>query len=503
MVDLYPEQQRALYECWSAFVAGDTHVLCVAPTGGGKTEIMIEFIKRAGCSTLILCGKKELAEQLASRLKADGIFSASLNEKSWGHVTVGTVGTVARAIAPPQFKLIIIDECHAVNDDEESIYQKAMGLFPEAKFLGFTATPYGIYGEGKFWPKISALITLDEMWRLERIVKPVMRASKEQFDLTDVKIRGGDYVLSDLERVTCDDEKIKTQVADALPKLKGRNKVVWACTSIQHAEMVSDKIFASVCVHSKLSKQVREANLREFEQGSATHLVFVTIVSEGYNYPAIDAVVFMRPTRSAKLYVQTVGRGLRKFPGKEDCLVLDYGRVVEHLGPINRVRVPEGRRAGAGESNESQLWLCAHCFTYNEMDKDNCVECDTERPVREVTKSLTKTAASGDIVTDKPYTRERVDFVQVDKHISKAGRVCIKLTYTGNGIFRANNFLEFFMEWNWHLGRQRLKSLGFPDLDFNDALEWITQGIVLSDINWIEWVENGKYKKVVNVGKDD
>ena len=490
-----------LDELWCAYSTSQV-VLGVAPTGSGKTEVMRELIKKANVETLVLCGRKELASQLVTRLAANGVYSASLGSKSWGSLTVGTVGTVSRAGYLPPFKLVVIDEAHNLNIDEDSLYQKALALCPTAKVVGFTATPFGIYGANKYFKKIDAKITFEQLWRTGWIVKPVMQSSKEQFDVSNVTIRAGEYALDELDRLTCDEIKVKRQVADAMPRLEGRKKVVWACTSIKHAEMVCAQISNSVCVHSKQSDEVRARSLAEFENGSVTHLVFVTIVSEGYDYPPIDAVVFMRPTRSARLYVQTVGRGLRKYPDKEDCLVLDYGRVIETLGPINRVRVLDGRPPSSGETNEVTLWLCAECYGYNELGYVECTHCGAWKPIKEATKNLTSKAASGSIIAVGDATRETVSKTTVARYISKKGTKCIKIVYETKHIFHVKSFHQFIMGWNYKA--QNFEAMEFPSgMSFNEMYEWIYEPMIVNGPDWLEWVEDGKYQKVVKVGKND
>lgn len=500
-VVLSSEQNTMLNQLWSALSTSKV-ALGVAPTGSGKTEIMREFIKRASVNTLVLCGRKELAGQLARRLNADGVYSASLGVKNWGAVTVGTVGTISRLSQLPPVTLVVIDEAHNLIDDENSLYQKALSLCPNAKVLGFTATPFGIYGPDRFWPKIDARITLEQLWRTGWIVNPVMQASREQFNLENVTIRAGEYALDELEKLTCDEIKVKKQVADALPRLEGRKKVVWACTSIKHAEMVVSQLSSGVCVHSKQTKELRNESLRSFEHGGIRHLVFVTVVSEGYDYPPIDAVVFMRPTRSARLYVQTVGRGLRKSPDKEDCLVLDYGRVVETLGPINRVRVLEKRPAGAGETNEVSLWLCEECYGYNELLTVECVHCGAEKPIREATKNLTSKAASGSIIGVGDATREKVTKTTVSRYLSKKGTKCIKIVYETKHIFRTQYFYKFVMGWNFKSFASDFDE--FPSgMSFDELYQWIVEPITINGPEWLEWVQDGKYTKVVKVGKGD
>jgi hypothetical protein len=145
----------------------------------------------------------------------------------------------------------------------------------------------------------------------------------------------------------------------------------------------------AVCVHSLMKSAEQTDALREFEQGDTRHLVFVSKVSEGYDFPAIDAVVLFRPMRSPTLYIQTVGRGLRLHPDKSDCLVLDYGKVVSHCGRLDRPVVQEDllvlgddgkRRAAHVEDKvDYRVVTCDHCGMFNffgEGDRLTCTHCN-------------------------------------------------------------------------------------------------------------------------------
>ncbi len=138
-------------------------------------------------------------------------------------------------------------------------------------------------------------------------------------------------------------EKLKRQCEDIVVRTQDRRAVAIACCSIDHARRVHALLGPSaVLVTSADAFEEREFELDEFTSGRAKYLVFVSIVSEGFDHPPIDCVVLLRPTRSACLYVQTVGRGLRTSPGKTELLVLDYGHVVSNCGPLDRPFVRQG-----------------------------------------------------------------------------------------------------------------------------------------------------------------
>lgn len=121
-----------------------------------------------------------------------------------------------------------------------------------------------------------------------------------------------------------------------------------------------------------------------FKNGDVKYLVNVAMLTTGANFPSIDLLVFMRPTRSPVLYIQMAGRGMRTFPGKNDCLLLDFGNVVNELGPIDQVRVPQ-KGDGEGEAPMKKCEVCgamcaagcAKCPSCGAAFPDNGLNLDT------------------------------------------------------------------------------------------------------------------------------
>lgn len=496
---LFPRQAQMLDRAWRSFVQGERFVLCVAVTGFGKTVVMDAFIRKANCPTLVLCGREKLARQLVERLNASGVWSASLGEKSWGQVTVGTIGSIPEQL--PAFKLIVVDEAHNVS----GLYEKLRDRMPDAKWLGFTATPFGCEA---FWPHVSDQVTYAEAWELGLIVKPTSQSSVHQFDLSNVRVRAGEWAEEDLDALARDNKRLKLQVADALSRLEGRKSRVWCCVNIDHAERVAEAIGGTVSiVHSKQLPAVQENYLEEFKSGRSHDLVFVSIVSEGFDHKPIDAVVLMRPMRSPRMYLQVIGRGLRTHENKENCLVLDYGRVIETLGPINRVR--DLSKAFKSKKQEltgdpvihESLWHCKKCFGFNELESDNCIHCGKPREFPEPEKSLSTSAQKAHaIVSDLPFDVVVPDRCEIKRHVArKSGNRCLKVTYHKGMLF---SVMEFFTGqfYSWEKGMRRLEMLGFPDaMSFEEAWEWVGDGIEVTPPAKIEVEKDGKYDRVRKV----
>ena len=281
-----------------------------------------------------------------------------------------------------------------------------------------------------------------------------------------LRVHKGEYIAKDLAEVVDDDEKVKRQVADALERLEGRKCILWATTHIAHAEKVSsflnDLGESAAPYHSKLPNQ--KDVMRNFKNGIYRSIVNVAMLNEGFDYPSIDAVVIMRPTRSARLYVQMCGRGLRISEGKKDCLILDYGNVVTFIGDIKNPILPGKKGGGIAPTKQ-----CSECENEVPLAIKNCPYCDHEFrgiTARDFLAGLTAKAFSPG---QHNFT---ADMLTVKRHISRAGNECVKFDFTSVDLFstaRINSFSKYFLVGS----RQRLAECkNFYQILTNQELEF-------------------------------
>lgn len=466
-----PYQEETIDILWSE-LHKENDLLAVLPTASGKTIIFTLLLRRAlkrmsdvgrEFHSMILVNQIKLVtqtkEKLLSSIQEDdiSIHCGSLGQYGENSITVASIDTIWRK--PVFLNLIIIDEAH--NADNSRIYQEfiegCLELNPKLKIIRLTATPFTaaggyIFGKGKPNSRITYRKTLQDMISMNYIVEPIFSSTKESFDTTKMRKRKGDFIQKDLDKLSQDRDKIRKQVADALSRLSDRKKIVWSCVSIDHAEIVQEEISkyeAATIIHSKLKRSEQRLNLQEFENGDVRHISSVTMVSEGYDFPGIDAIVCMRPTRSPVLYVQLIGRGLRLFPGKKNCLFLDYGNVVENLGHPNNPFVKDPNKSKKEQNQEEKrlietVTICPACSHYIFLPARACRQCGYElvKPQeQEKAKNLTVRAKS------YRFNQElkRIDTVdlmswEIDwKYKSKAGNECLKIQY--------RTLLNTFTEW--------------------------------------------------------
>jgi DNA repair protein RadD len=259
----------------------------------------------------------------------------------------------------------------------------------------------------------------------------------------------GDFRKDDIEKLTSDQDKMRRQVQDALSRLDGRKKICWACSSIAHSEALKEELIRcgenAVALHSGQSKEDQSNAKASFESGPMRHLTFVSIVSEGYDYPPIDAMILMRPTRSPVLYVQTIGRALRPSEGKIDAMILDYGKVIESCGPLDNPII-RSKSTPKAMLKKAQMKFCPECLEYTSPRASECHVCGHSF-VTEIKKSFTEKlemqSYDGPLFSNTPK-EEKIRMVCFSRHKSKNGNDCLKISYRPFGIFD-ESINEFFV----------------------------------------------------------
>lgn len=367
MVKLYPYQQEGIskiFEAWDPQRGNLMNVLFQMPTGTGKTTVFSEIVRRAdkkNKKVLIVVHRTELVEQIVDRLShfevSAGVISANIKSDASADVQVATIQTLSRREYPPA-DIVIIDECHHA---KATTYKKLWDIYPDARFLGVTATPVRINGEG-FDDLFDILIPLE---RLSYFFENQYLAPLKHFvcsipDLSSVKQRMKDYDIPMLSNVMLDNSLMANLVSNYRKLANGKKTIVFAVDIKHSKEIVQRYLDAGIPaahVDANTPKQERREILNKFKQGEILILSNVDIVSEGFDVPDCEAVQLARPTKSLVLYLQQVGRCMRTSPGKELGLVLDNaGLWLEHgLSYMDRDWTLEGKKKGRRTMASSEV----------------------------------------------------------------------------------------------------------------------------------------------------
>ena len=431
--------------------------LVQAPTGSGKTVIFASIIKRLTekyperVKFLIMAHRKELITQAKEKLVAIapeleekiGIFSASVGEKNERQITIASPQTLINHDFKA-FSIVIVDECHRLpligrDSTYEKILNRLFDLNIDTRLLGFTATPYRlghghIYGNGSeenWFEKLDYSVTIEFMQENGYLVNDVYKVvTGIETELKKVKKSMGEYNLTELSDIVTKKVHIQSAI-DAIHKYAGdRRKLVVFAVSIAHAEVLAEML-GGLPIHSKLGKAVREERLQKFADGEIRFLVNVDILTEGFDEPAIDCVVLLRPSMSTALYVQMVGRGLRLAEGKANCLVLDIAGLYKQHGYFKDIELDFDKEKEDG--GEAPNKVCPECATVVHASKMIC-DCGYEFTADDI-ENIEGDIAMEDIERD---TKVQVWGATTGSHYARSGNKCLMLgVKTSGGIVKS------------------------------------------------------------------
>ncbi|RLM27241.1 ATP-dependent helicase [Brenneria alni] len=352
---LRPYQREAVSATLGYFRRHTQPAVIVLPTGAGKSLVIAELAKLARGRVLVLAHVKELVAQNHAKycawgLKAD-IFAAGLQQRhSQGKVVFGSVQSVARNLDQfeQSFSLLIIDECHRISDDDNSQYQQIIQHLqqtnPQLRLLGLTATPYRL---GKGWIyqyHYHGMIRGDErcLFRdciyelpLRYMIKQGFLVPPDRMDMPIVKYdfsklvarSNGLFSEADLNHELQRQQRITPHIISQIVEYaETRLGVMIFAATVEHAREIYTLLppGQAALVSADTPYAERDALIEAFKQQRLRYLVNVAVLTTGFDAPHVDLIAILRPTESVSLYQQIVGRGLRLFPGKTECLILDY-----------------------------------------------------------------------------------------------------------------------------------------------------------------------------------
>jgi DNA repair protein RadD len=382
--------------------------LIAVPTGAGKTVILSRFIIRyldryPHNKVLILSHTKNILQQDFDTLEDFlpdhfiGLYSSGLGIKNIEQITVAGIQSVYRKKTSKLFKdfdLCIIDEAHTISTKKKSMYQQFFSR-SDYQIAGLTATPfrtrYGyIYeGEKAIFNKLSYDLTsrnkFNELIENKYLCKPCPLPPELQLNTENVKVTAGDYNLKDLDFKINREEITKEAIKSLI--IYGKHYKSWLifAINIEHAHNINMELRKNgINSQEYHSNNDNDKIIEEFKSGKIQAIINVGKLTTGFDAPNIDLICLLRPTMSPVLHVQMIGRGLRTFPGKTYCLVLDYAGNTARLGPINAMDIQRKRRGkNKGKAITKSCPLCG-CLYHPTVKK--CSLCGHEFVFKEKIK---------------------------------------------------------------------------------------------------------------------
>jgi superfamily II DNA or RNA helicase len=329
--------ERSLHGRWRNLV--------VAATGTGKTVIAaLDYARQGGPghpSLLFVAHRREILQQSLATFRQvlrDGSFGELLVDgqrpSQWRHVFASVqslAGLDPADLAPDTFAVVIVDEFHHA---AAASYERWLRHLAPVLLLGLTATPERTGGEDIlhwFDGRIAAELRLWSALEQGLLTPFHYFGLHDGTDLSRIEWRRNGYATEALSNLyTADDARLRLilhELADKITNLDSM-RALGFCVSVEHAHWMARKFVAAglraAALDASSPREQRAEQIRRLRAGELQILFAVDLFNEGLDIPEIDTVLFLRPTESAIVFLQQLGRGLRLHPSKSCLTVLDF-----------------------------------------------------------------------------------------------------------------------------------------------------------------------------------
>lgn len=494
------------------------------PTGTGKSHVISGIIRRAlnfrpNANIQSVVHVKELIQQNHDKLIETwpqapvGIYSAGLGVKqSYMPVTMAGIKSVhGKADLFGKIDLMLVDECHLIPEESDTIYreyiQECRTINPYMRVIGLTATPWRMgYGRitdggGIFNDMIvdyTELHTFNRFFDEGYLCRLTARPMDTKLDITGIGMSGGDLNMSQVQKAVDRQEITWRALQEAMHYGHNRRKWLIFASGVDHADHITEMLnrmgVPTTVVHRGVGKGERDTRIKEFKRGGKWRaIVCNNILTTGFDDPGIDLIVVLRPSMSPVLWVQMLGRGIRPLfmkgfdvstiegrllaianSYKQNCLVLDFARNTENLGPINDPVIP---RRASGIPGDMPIKICETkrlkagykgCGAYNHTSYRHCEECGAEF---DFAVKFGSEASNADIISDGADSFEwfNVIMTSYSEQVGASGKPYLKVDYWYSKTKKWTDYIHLeqsgFMlhqAKQWWLARFRYPEWGAP-----------------------------------------
>ena len=395
------EQARALMR------RGIRSIILEAPTGAGKTLLTAHMVKSAaakGLRSFFLMHRVELIDQAAREFQDVGvdfgIISAGYTMEPWHSTMLCSIGTLRRRmdrIKAPD--LIIFDEAHHCPAKTNAEIHEA---YPKAYHIGLTATPERLDGKGlgSYYkemvkgPAVRWLIEQGFLADYRLIVPPSL------IDTTGIHRQMGDFNKHELAEAASESRIVGDAVKEYRKYAMGK-RALCRHVNIEQSKRLAAEFNANgipaLHIDGKTPRLERRQAVKDFAAGKVLVLSNVELFGEGFNVPAVQCVIDLRPTQSLTLARQFWGRALRPKEDGSKAIILDLaGNFNRHGLPCEEKEWSLQGRAGAKKSGPSILTTqCPKCYAVMLGRPVACAECGH---VFEVGEGRTVEQVEGELV---------------------------------------------------------------------------------------------------------
>jgi superfamily II DNA or RNA helicase len=353
---LWGHQAEGIDKLRASIRSGKRRAVLQAPPGSGKTETACTIIKfalgkgkRVGFTVPLL----NLVNQTVDRFELRGVSANDIGVMQAAHertdeqaaIQVISCQTLQNR-AFPLVDIAIIDECHI----RHAVIKRWMDECPKVIFIGLSATPWAKGMREQWDDNLIVVETIHGLIEKGILSKYRTFVPSVKPDLSNVKLVAGEYHEGQLSDVMSDDKLVGDVVTTWSDKARGRPTLAF-CVDRAHAQTVTDEFrkfgIKAAYVDANTEMDERAEYIEGLEGGSIEVVVSIGTMTTGVDIPCVSCISYVRPTRSPMLFVQSLARGLRAYPGKTDCLILDHSTTSARLGLIGDIgfdRLKSGKK---------------------------------------------------------------------------------------------------------------------------------------------------------------
>ena len=346
--ELYNYQKIAIEEIFQRFdnAADDYHLLYQLPTGGGKTvifsEIVRRYISKYNKKVLVLTHRIELSKQTSNMLGEFGVpnkiinSTANLDDQDNYHCFVAMVETLKNRLTDDKLDisdigLVIVDEAHY------NSFTKIFKFFDDSFILGVTATPLSSNIKLPMYENYKELYVGET---IEHLIENNYLASANMYSynvgLTSLEVgANGDYTVKSSEDLYTNVDMLSKLVSAYEETSKGKKTLIFnngIHTSIQVFHAFKRAGYPIAHLDNTNTKKERDFILRWFKKTPNAIITSVSILTTGFDEPTIESIILNRATKSLTLYYQMIGRGSRILDNKTTFNVVDLGNNFHRFG---------------------------------------------------------------------------------------------------------------------------------------------------------------------------
>ena len=417
--ELWPHQKDGLEALRQSIAQGIRRIVLCAPTGSGKTLLstaIVEGAQRKGNRLAFVVSSLSLIDQTVEAFYADGIrnigvIQASHSMTNWAlPIQVCSVQTLKSRGAFPEAQIVIFDECHVLHEYHKKwITHEDWQTVP---FIGLSATP-GTRGLGKYFQTLLTISTTQEL--IEKgYLSPFRVFAAGHPDLSGVKITAGDYQEDQLSAAMQKGE-LTADIVRTWQEKWGKDRTLCYAVDCAHAESIKQRF-----EHAGISCGYQDARTpsderreikRKFHNGEYPVVANVGTLTTGTDWDC-RCLILARPTRSAMLFQQIIGRALRTREDKPYALILDHSDTTSRLGFVTDIhwdKLDDGRpkSKSSAEKNSPLPKECSNCAYLKPPKTKVCPNCGHE------TKIISEIMeADGQLVEFKPGVKPKAKLRQ-------------------------------------------------------------------------------------------